>query len=131
MGTPRSEPVSLQLAYRDDCLIIRTHGRDILERMAETVRAIAAAIRARPVRATLIDLRDVPGPITFLDRYQLGEMAGRYLPRILIACLVLAEQAVFCRSCAPGDPISPCAAELPRSAPFADWSRANATHPPA
>ena len=88
-----SEPVKLELEYRDDCLVIRTHGRDILERLAVTMQAIADAIRARPVRATLIDLRDVPGPVAFIDRYQLGEMVARYLAGLNIASLLNEEQA--------------------------------------
>jgi len=88
-----SEPVKLHLEYRDNCLVIQPQGRDILERMAATMQAIAAAIRARPVRATLVDLRAVPGTVNFLDRYQLGSMAGRHLPRIQLAVLVTDEQA--------------------------------------
>jgi hypothetical protein len=88
-----SEPVCLQLEYRDDCLVIRPKGRDILNKMAETFNAMAEAIRSRPVRATLIDLHALPGPVTFLDRYQLGEMAGRYLPGIVLAALINEEQA--------------------------------------
>ncbi len=83
-----SEPVKLQLEYRDDCLVIRPQGRDILDRMAATMQAIADAIRAQPVRATLIDMVALPGPVSFLDRYQLGETAGRYLPRIRLAALI-------------------------------------------
>ena len=88
-----SEPVNLQLEYRDDCLVIWTHGRDILERMPATMQAIANAIRAKPVRATLLDVCAVPGNVTFLDRYQMGNMAGRHLPRVLLAVLMRAEQA--------------------------------------
>jgi hypothetical protein len=88
-----AELANLELEYRDDSLVIRVHGRGIIEKMPETFQAMADAIRARPVRATLIDLRDISGPITFLDRYQLGEMAGRYLPRILLAALMHKDQA--------------------------------------
>ena len=88
-----SEPVNLQLEYRDGCLVIRTHGRDLFERMPVTMQAIAAAIRARPVRATLIDVRAVPGSVTFLDRYQMGNMAARHLPRVLLAVLMREDQA--------------------------------------
>lgn len=88
-----SAPVKLQLEYRDNCLVLRTHERDVLERRAATVQAIANAIRAKPVRATLVDLRAVPGPVTFIDRQQLGEMAGRYLPRLRLAVRMQEAQA--------------------------------------
>lgn len=56
-----SEPVNLQLENRDDCLVIRTRGRSIIDKMPETFQAMAEAIRARPIRATLIDLSSAPG----------------------------------------------------------------------
>ena len=112
-----SEPVNLQLEYRDDCLVIWTHRRDILERMPATMQAIANAIRAKPVRATLLDVCAVPGNVTFLDRYQMGNMAGRHLPRVLLAVLMRAEQA---------DPKA-SASSRPRTA--ASTSRSSPTRP--
>lgn len=54
-------------------------------------QAIAAAIKERQPKATLVDLWNIPGPVTFLDRYELGELAGRYLSNILLAALVRPE----------------------------------------
>lgn len=82
-----SAPANLKLEYRGDGLVIATLGRDIISRMEATVCTIAETIRARPVRATLIDLRAIPGEISFLDRYQLGEMGGRYLAGLRIGVL--------------------------------------------
>jgi hypothetical protein len=82
-----SASANLKLEYRGDSLVITTQGREVINRMEFTVRAIGAAIRARPVRATLIDLRSVPGELSFMDRYQLGEMGGRYLAGLRIGVL--------------------------------------------
>jgi hypothetical protein len=86
-GTP-----NLLFEYQSGCLIVRVRSRDIIDRQVETFQAIAAGIKAQPVRATLVDLREVPGPVTFMDRYRLGENAGRFLTRLNIAVLVREEQ---------------------------------------
>jgi hypothetical protein len=91
-GSRMREPVKLQLEYRDDCLVIQPPGRDIVDRMAATLQAISAAILAKPIRASLIDLRAVPGNFSFLSRYQLGAMAGLHLPRVPIAVLANVDQ---------------------------------------
>jgi hypothetical protein len=57
-----------------------------------TFQALAAAIQTRSPRATLVDLRAVPGPITFMDRYQIGEHTGRYLSGVTVAALMNEEQ---------------------------------------
>lgn len=74
------------------CLVIRIHSRDILEKKAETFQALAAAIKTRSPQATLIDLRAVPGPVTFMDRYQVGEQTGRYLWGLTVAALLNEDQ---------------------------------------
>lgn len=83
----------LQFEYRDDCLVIQVHGREILDKTEETMQAIAEAIKARPVRATLVDVRAVTGPVGYLNRFQLGKMAGHYLAGIRLGCLMHEEQA--------------------------------------
>ncbi|HWA29326.1 MAG TPA: hypothetical protein VG734_26990 [Lacunisphaera sp.] len=88
-----SDPVSLHSEYRDDCLVISVRGRDIFERVNVTLESIAATIRSRPVCATLIDIRLVPGPISFLERFQLGEAAARLLPRLPLGILMREDQA--------------------------------------
>lgn len=84
---------SLRYDLRAGGLTIRVLNRDILEKKEATVKAIAELIRDHQAKATLIDLRGVPGDVTFLDRYELGELAGRYLPQISVAVLVLERQA--------------------------------------
>jgi hypothetical protein len=84
---------TLQLDYRDNCLVIHVHGRAILDQTEKTMQRIATAITARPVRATLVDVRAVPGRIAFLDRFQLGKMAGQYLAGMRVGCLMHEAQA--------------------------------------
>ena len=55
--------------------------------------AIASVIAERPIKGALVDLREVPGPYTFMDRYQLGEVAGRHLAGTPIAVVMHEEQA--------------------------------------
>jgi hypothetical protein len=92
-GSAMSETANLKLEYRDDSLIIQAQGRDIIDNGDETMRAMAAVIKARPVRATLIDVRLVPGPLTFINRYQLGKVAGQYLAGLRVGCLMYPDQA--------------------------------------
>jgi hypothetical protein len=83
----------LQCELREGGLVIRALNRDILEKMEVTVRAIATLLRTHRAKVALVDLRAVPGNATFMDRYQLGEQAGRHLPRIAIAALLRDEQS--------------------------------------
>ena len=76
----------------NDCLIVRALTREILEKKAATFQALAAAIKARSPKATLVDLRAVPGPVTFMDRYQVGEQTGRFLSGLTVAALMREEQ---------------------------------------
>jgi hypothetical protein len=85
--------VPFHYAYESDCLKIRAIGRYIIEQKDAATRAIAAVIADHPVRAALIDLRDVPGPYTFMDRVQLGEAAGKHLAGTPIAVVLHEEQA--------------------------------------
>jgi hypothetical protein len=85
--------VPFHYAYDSDCLKIRAVGRYIIEEKDAAARAIASVIADRPVRAALLDLRDVPGPYTFMDRVQLGEVAGRHLSGTPIAVVLYEEQA--------------------------------------
>lgn len=61
--------------------------------MEPTVRLIADMIDAQRPKATLIDFREVPVPTTFIERYELGELAGKYMPGRPIAALVRPDQA--------------------------------------
>ncbi len=77
----------LQLEYTDGFLIVRASGRGMIESKASAVQVIADAINAQPVVGALVDLREVDGPYTFMDRYQLGELAGMHLSKVPIAVL--------------------------------------------
>jgi hypothetical protein len=87
-GTPK-----LLFERQSGCLVVRVRTRDFIDRQAETFQAIADGIKAQPVRATLVDLREVPGPLTFMDRYRVGESTGRFLTGLVIAALVREDQA--------------------------------------
>ncbi len=69
----------LLFSHEPHCLKIRAVGRAILDGKDEVAQAIAAVIAAQPVRAAILDLREVPGNFSFTDRIQMGEAAGRYL----------------------------------------------------
>lgn len=87
-----SEPV-LEFQVRPGCLLVLVTGRDILERKAVTLQAIAAALKTHQRRAAMLDVRAVPGPITFMDRFQLGVLAGCYLAGIAVGVLARPDQA--------------------------------------
>lgn len=79
-------------SHEPGCLTVRVITRHILIQKEAAILAIADAIAARPVKAALVDIREVPGPYTFMDRYQLGELAGQHLTLVPIAVLALEEQ---------------------------------------
>ncbi len=84
---------SLDHELIDGCLTIRLRNGDILLKMEPTIRQIAGVIEAQRPKATLIDFRAVPPPTGFIERYQLGELAGRYLAGHHLAVLVRPDQA--------------------------------------
>jgi len=86
-------PNDLVLENFSGCLIVRVFGRSILDDKDSGFRAIGAAVQARSPKAVLVDLRGISGPITFMDRYQLGEAAGKHLPGLHLAALALPDQA--------------------------------------
>ncbi len=57
------------------------------------MKAVGQFIKAHQVKAALVDFRGIPGEVSFLDRYELGETAARYLPSIPLAVLMLKAQA--------------------------------------
>jgi hypothetical protein len=74
-------------------LVVRAHTRYVLAEKDAACMTIAAAFAAQPIKAALVDLREVPGPYSFMDRFGLGEAAGRYLAGTPIAALLTDEQA--------------------------------------
>ena len=58
-----------------------------------TIRAIAETLQARSPKAVLVDMRNIPGSLTFMDRYQMGELAGKHLMGFHLAVLAQEEQA--------------------------------------
>lgn len=89
--TASTADISYEL--QSDHLVVRAHTRYILSEKDAACMAIASAIAARPIKAALIDLREVPGPYTFMDRFGLGEAAGRHLAGTPIAAVVTEQQA--------------------------------------
>ena len=85
---------STDLSFEDffGCLIVRANGRSIVESKDTTFRIIADEAKARLPKAVLIDMRNIPGPITFMDRFQLGEFAGKHLAGFHLAALAHQEQ---------------------------------------
>ena len=75
-----------------DCLKIRALSRFILTNMEEAFQAMAEAIQSHPCKAALVDVRTVPGPYSFMDYFQMGELAGKYLRMVPIAVLAGPEQ---------------------------------------
>lgn len=74
------------------CLIVRISGRTLVDDKEATIRAIAKTVKARDPKAVLADMRNVPGPITFMDRYKIGELAGKHLIGFHLAVLAREEQ---------------------------------------
>jgi hypothetical protein len=70
------------------CLVVTATGRYLVERKEAAFKAIAFAAKEVSAKAVLVDLRNLKGPYTFLDRYQLGEMAGQHLAFLPVASLV-------------------------------------------
>ena len=82
----------LKFRYESGCLIAIATGSYMIEHKEDAIKAMAAAIKARPVRAALADMRGLTISYGFMDRYQLGELAGRYLSAVPLATLNLAAQ---------------------------------------
>jgi hypothetical protein len=87
-----STPAGLQFEYASGCLTVRATGRGMIEHKEASIKAIAEAIEARPTKAVLVDMRGLLPPFSFMDRYQIGELTGKYLSGIPIAALALEEQ---------------------------------------
>ena len=85
-------PLQSHFEHRRGCLVVRSAGRDLIERKQAVMQTIMTAIKAHQSRALLVDFRGVTGPITFLDRFEIGEMAGRYLVGLPLAALAHDEQ---------------------------------------
>jgi len=87
-----SSTTDFQFELVSHCLKIRAIGRHLLDQKEEAFRTMAAAIEDNAARVLLVDIREVPGPYTFMDYVGLGEHAGRYLCRVPVAVVALASQ---------------------------------------
>ncbi len=87
-----SAPTGLQFEYVSGCLIVRATGSAQFEQRLVFAQAIAEALSRQPVAALLLNLRETVGPTNFMERYQLGELAAHYLPKIPIAVLMREDQ---------------------------------------
>jgi hypothetical protein len=74
------------------CLNIRALSRYILDEKEAAFVAMAGAIRKHAAKATLVDIRAVPGPYSFMDYIELGEMAGLHLSFLPVAVMAGLEQ---------------------------------------
>ena len=83
----------LLFVQESSCLKVRATTRFILEQKDAAALEIAAVIASGRIKAALLDLREIPGPYTFMDRVQLGEAAGRHLLGTPIAVVLLEAQA--------------------------------------
>ncbi len=79
--------------YEAGCLVATVTGRYVIDRKESAVKDVADAINAQPVKAALVDLREISGSYAFMDRHQPGELAGRYLTKVPIAVLIQTNQA--------------------------------------
>jgi hypothetical protein len=87
-----SSPTGLEFEYAAGCLTIRATSRAEFGQRVAFAQLIADVIGKQPVTTLLVDLRKTAGPTTFMDRYQLGELAATYLPKVSIAVLMREEQ---------------------------------------
>ena len=87
-----SSTADFQFELVSHCLKIRALGRHLIEQKEDAFRTIAAAIEDCAPRSLLVDIREVPGPYTFMDYVGLGEHAGRYLSRVPVAVMALESQ---------------------------------------
>jgi hypothetical protein len=87
-----STSTGLQFEYASGCLTVRATGRGMIEHKEASIKAIAKAIEAQPTKAVLVDMRGVLPPFSFMDRYQIGELTGKYLSGVPLAALALEEQ---------------------------------------
>jgi len=87
-----SSTAEFQFELVSHCLKIRAFGRHLVEQKEDAFRNMAAAIEDNSARSLLVDIREVPGPFTFMDYVGLGELAGRYLSRVPVAVLALESQ---------------------------------------
>lgn len=88
-----STPLGLKFSLRPGCLMVSVQGRQIVENKAATIQQIADKMREHAVRAALLTTHGVPGPVSFMDRFQLGTLAGRYLAGMSIGVLARPDQA--------------------------------------
>jgi len=82
----------LKFHYESGCLIVIATGCYLIDHKESALKTVAAAIKARSARALLTDMRGLTKPYGFMDRYQLGELAGRYLSKVPIATLNRVDQ---------------------------------------
>lgn len=87
-----NSPTGLEFEYMSGRLAVRaTSEADFGQRVA-FAKFIGEFVQKNPVSALLIDLRETKGPSTFMERYQLGELAAEYLPKVPVAILMREAQ---------------------------------------
>jgi len=87
-----SSPTGLEFEYVSGRLVVRaTSDAEFGQRVA-FAQFIGEFVQKNPVTTLMIDLRDTKGPSTFMDRYQLGELAAEHLPKVPVAVLMREAQ---------------------------------------
>jgi hypothetical protein len=87
-----NSPHGVQSEHVSGCLVVRITGRDFITQKEATFKAVANAVREKPIKALLVDLREVEGSYSFMDRYQIGELTARHLADVPIGALCLEVQ---------------------------------------
>jgi len=87
-----SAPTDLVFEDFFGCLVVRVNGRAMIDDKESTMLRIAETARTRSPVAVLVDLRNISGPLTFMDRYQMGAFAGKHLIGLHLGVLVHEEQ---------------------------------------
>lgn len=87
-----SSPTGLEFEYVSGRLAVRATNEADFGQRVEFAKLIGEFVQKNPVDALLIDLRETKGPSTFMERYQLGELAAEYLPKVPVAILMREAQ---------------------------------------
>jgi len=87
-----SSPTGLEFEYVSGRLVVRATNEAEFGQRVAFAQFIGAFVQKNPVSAILVDLRDTKGPSTFMERYQLGELAAEYLPKLPVAILMRKAQ---------------------------------------
>lgn len=87
-----SAPDGLKFEHACGGLIVRIAGRHMIENKLDSFKKIRAAIEAHSAKAAVIDGRSLTGVVSFMDRYQIGELGALHLTQVPVAVLLREAQ---------------------------------------